>query len=131
MTPGDTRRSVNAHTGTPYRGGQALDVSAMAHAHGDRDTRGATTAPIQESGWPVRRAARRVCRWFFCGPRRVLTPGDVPPSSVVPNKNDFYHGLLAGHGTDPLPTVDVAQVELYRLNRPFDQPTRIVVAEHG
>ena len=38
---------------------------------------------------------------------------------------------LAGHGADPFPTVDIAQVELYRLNRPFDQPTRIVVAEHG
>ena len=50
MTPGDTRGPVNAHTGTPYRGGQALDVSATAHAQGDRDTRGATTAPIQESG---------------------------------------------------------------------------------
>ena len=50
MTPGDTRGPVNAHTWTPYRGGQALDVSATAHAQGDRDTRGATTAPIQESG---------------------------------------------------------------------------------
>ena len=38
---------------------------------------------------------------------------------------------LAGHGADPFPPVDVAQVELDRLNRPFDQPTRIVVAEHG
>ena len=53
---------------------------------------------------------------------------------VAPPALDAHGGLirqLAGHGADPFPTVDIAQVELYRLNRPFDQPTRIVVAEHG
>ena len=84
MTPGDTRGPVkNAHPGTPYRGGQTLDVSATAHAQGDHDTlRGHHRADpgVRLAGAAGGETSMQV---VFCGPRRVLTPGDVPPSSVA------------------------------------------------
>ena len=69
-------------------------------------------------------------RSFATGGRSHKTKA-IPLSQCNPFLTSEKLRPLAGHGADPFPPVDIAQVELYRLNRPFDQPTRIVVAEHG
>ena len=52
--PRDTRRPVNARTGTPYRGGNALYLRATATAKGYSDPRWATAQQIKELGGQVR-----------------------------------------------------------------------------
>ena len=74
----------------------------------------------------------RVIRWPSSRTSRLAT---CIASGRFRHSNPFLKSeklrRLAGHGADPFPPVDIAQVELDRLNRPVDQATRLVVAEHG
>ena len=96
--------------GVVQRRHDARERGLLAHTHPN-------TLVIR---WPSSRTSR-LAAWIASGRFRHSNPF-LKSEKLRP---------LAGHGVGPFPPVDIAQVELDRLNRPVDQPTRIVVAEHG